>query len=99
MKKLKDLLNVFKKPKFESVDTTPDQFNAWFNKQIGKKLRGGDTYYTIGIKGQVAIPRVGDDFVLYGEMRDVVDRLNSLQSQNRSIKLEIRKVRMFYSVL
>lgn len=98
MNKFKAWLGKFKKPELKPIDTTPDQFNEWLSQQVGKKLRGGGTYYTIGIVGQISIPTAGNNFLLYGDRREADEKLSELRYGNRGTKLEVRVIKMFYSI-
>lgn len=80
------------------VDTTPDAFDAWFRLKLGEALQGGDVYYCVGIAGQKNVPNIGKNFRVFGEFEEAQKLRKELQYANPRLKLEIKLVRVFYSV-
>lgn len=96
---MKDKLNKLWRRFFPApIDTTPDHFDAWFKRKIGERLQGNDVYFCIGIVGQNNVPRIGKNFKVFSELKDAEKERKDLQYDNPSLKLEIKLVRVFYSV-
>lgn len=83
--------------KLRGIDTTPDEFNAWLENMLGRKLRGGYVFYAIAVKGQPGIPTIGRDWKLYANIHDAEKKRKRLQTASPQLTLELRIVRNFYS--
>lgn len=93
------LLNIWHRMRGDKVDTTPDQFDSWLRNKLGEGLQGGDYYVTIGIVGQSSVPKIGEDFKLYGNVEKAEKKRKRLQRENPNIRLELLIVKNFYSVV
>lgn len=80
------------------IDKTAANFDSWFRQKLGEQLQGGEVYYCLGIVGQNNVPKIGAEFRVFGELKEAENLRKTLQSQNPSITLEIKLVRVFYSV-
>lgn len=83
--------------KIRGIDTTPDNFNAWFENMLGRKLHGGQVFYAIAVKGRPGIPTIGEDWKLYANYEKAEKKRKRLQGGNPKVTLELRIVRNFYS--
>lgn len=90
---VKQYRKLFPKP----IDTSPDQFNEWFAKKIGCKLRGGEVYYAVCIVGKPNVPKQSGKFEVYSDYETAKRMKKELQWQNKDVTLEIRKVRIYHS--
>lgn len=81
----------------EPVDTSPVQFQTWLNEQIGKALRGGDTYYAVCIVGQNRLPNIGGELKVWPSVREAEAKRYDLQKVNPDRRLHVRRVRIMYS--
>lgn len=79
------------------IDTTPDHFNAWFQQKLGQKLRGGDVYYGIRIKGSNTLPVINKKFQVFSGLDNAQRKKKALTRDNPGLNLEIVVVRTFYS--
>lgn len=83
--------------KFRGVDTTAAEFDVWFEKMLGRQLQGGHVYYAIAIQGHPGIPKIGNNWKLYGELKDAEKKRKRLQESSPHLTLELRVVRNYYS--
>lgn len=83
--------------KFRRIDTSPEQFEIWFERMLGRQLQGGEVYYAIAVKDQAEIPKIGNQWRLFQDFDEADNERKRLQSGNPRITLELRIVRNFYS--
>ena len=79
------------------IDTTSDHFNAWFQNKLGQRLRGGDVYYAIKMKGSDTLPVINKKFQVFSDLENAQRKKKALTRDNPGINLEIVIVRTFYS--
>lgn len=91
------LIKLWRKVFPAPIDTNPDHFNAWFQQKLGQKLRGGDVYYAIKIKGSNTLPVINKKFQVFSELDNAQRKKKSLTRDNPGVNLEIVVVRTFYS--
>lgn len=99
---MKEKLKVWAEKQFcrwfpKPVDTTPDHFNAWFQRKLGQKLRGGDVYYAVKVKGSNTLPVINKKFQVFSDLENAQRKRKALTRDNPGINLEIVVVRTFYS--
>lgn len=83
--------------KIRGIDTTPDDFNAWFQHKLGQGLRGGDVYFAIKMVGSDTLPVINKKFQVFSKLKNAERKKESLTRDNPGINLEIVIVRTFYS--
>lgn len=76
------------------IDTSPTQFNKYFEEKVSKGLQGGKEMYTLAMQGGNGIPTIGKDHYFYGDINDAIEKRNRLQGSNK-VRLEVRKVKVF----
>lgn len=91
------LISLWRKVFPEPIDTTSEHFAAWFQHKLGQKLRGGDVYYAIKIKGSDTLPVINKKFQVFSDLENAQRKKKSLTRDNPKINLEIVVVRTFYS--
>lgn len=83
--------------RFAGIDTTPDEFNAWFQHKLGQRLRGGDVYFAIKMVGSDTLPVINKKFQVFSKLKNAERKKEALTRDNPGINLEIVVVRTFYS--
>ena len=83
--------------KIRGIDTSPEEFNIWFQRKLGQRLRGGNVYYGIRHAGGDSLVIINDKFQLYKEFKNAERKLNSLTRDHPGVNLELVVVRAFYS--
>jgi len=79
------------------IDTTPNDFNGWFQHKLGQGLRGGDFYFAIRqTKGKI-VPNINKKFQVFKEVENANRMREELQRDNPGVTLETVVVRLFYS--
>lgn len=91
------LMALWRKLVPEPVDTSPAQFDAWFQNKLGQELKGGDVYF--GIKQTIGkrLPNLNKKFQVFKELENAERMRKELQRDNPDVTLEIVVVRVFYS--
>lgn len=79
------------------IDTTSEHFDAWFQNKIGQRLRGGDVYYAVRVKGSNTLPVINKKFQVFSDLDNAQRKKKALTRDNPRLNLEIVVVRTFYS--
>lgn len=83
--------------KIRGIDTSPKEFNIWFQRKLGQQLQGGKVYYGIRRAGADSLVIINDKFQLYKELENAERKVNRLTQEYPGINLEVAIVRVFYS--
>lgn len=82
---------------FRGIDTSPKEFDMWFRRKLGEQLKSSGVYYALCYVGGPGVPTIGEDFKVFGELKEAQSEKERLQSGIRGATLEIRVIRVFYS--